>query len=133
MNLSHTLRLLMMPLLVALVFTACKKEEVNQVTIEIEEPTAGEVVANAADVHIHINFTATEELHDIDIILHVDDDPSNVVLDQHVHSHEQSYTFMQDVDLSSFPAGTKFHLEVETCVDHDCAEHVHADVEFSIP
>lgn len=133
MTMSKTLKLLLMPLLLGLVLTACKKEEVNQVTIEIEEPTPGEVVADAADVHIHINFTATDELHDIDIILHVDDDPSNVILDQHIHSHEQSYTFIQDVDLSSFPAGTKFHLEVEACEDHDCAEHAHADVEFSIP
>jgi len=112
---------------------ACKSEEVNQVTIDIQEPTAGETVADASQVHIHIELTATEELHDIHIHLHPDGDVSNMIIEQDIHSHEMTHTFMQDVDLSSFPSGTKFHLEVETCIDHDCEEEAKEEIDFFIP
>lgn len=120
----------------SLTFVACEKDKDhdhdNEITIRILEPTAGEVITNAADVHIHIEVEATEDNHDIDIVLHPEGDTGNKIIDQHLHEHEKVITFEQDIDLSSFPAGTAFHLEVEACKDHDCEETEFADVEFSI-
>jgi hypothetical protein len=121
----------------ALVFTfsACEKEEEhgdNEITIRILEPAANEVVTDAALVHLHIEVEASEENHDIDIVLHPDGDTGNKIIDQHIHDHDKVITFEQDVDLSGFPAGTVFHLEVEACKDHDCEEKEYADIDFSI-
>ena len=41
-------------------------------------------------------------------------------------------TFEQEVDLCSYAAGTCFHLEIEACIDHDCAEKETAEVEFCL-
>ncbi|GAB4405716.1 MAG: hypothetical protein OHK0039_06980 [Bacteroidia bacterium] len=117
---------------VMLFLSACK-EDVNQVTIEFEEPTAGEVVANAAQVHIHVHFTATKDLEEIVLKLHPDGDASDLIIDLDRHVHEVEYVFEQDVDLSSYPSGTVFHLEAEVCIDHDCSAKESGDIEFSIP
>jgi len=125
----------------ALTFTACDNDDEddhdhmhgdNEITINILEPGNDEVVADASDVHIHIEVEATETNHNVDIILHPDGDIDDKIIEQNIHEHEQKVDFEQDVDLSSYPAGTKFHLEVEACKDHDCEDREFADVEFSI-
>lgn len=122
----------------ALLFTACDKDDEdhdhgdNKITINILEPGNGEVMANPAEVHIHIEVEATDENHDIEIELHPEGDVSDKILDVKLHKHDQKIDFEQDVDLSSYPAGTEFHLEVKACLDHDCDETERADVEFKI-
>ncbi|TXB64441.1 hypothetical protein [Phaeodactylibacter luteus] len=122
-----------------LTFSSCEKEDDhdhdhghNEITINILEPGPDEVLADASDAHIHIEIEATDSNHDIDIVLHPDGNVDDKILDVHLHEHDQKVVFEQDLDLSSYPAGTKFHLEVEACSDHDCEEKVFADVEFSI-
>jgi hypothetical protein len=128
---------LFMLALAVTVFSGCEDDDHdhdhgdNDITISILEPGADEVVADASDVHIHIEIEATEDNHDIDIILHPDGDVSDKIIETNLHEHDQKVSFEQDVDLSSYPAGTKFHLEVEACKDHDCEEKEFADVEFS--
>jgi hypothetical protein len=127
--------ILLLALATAFTFTACEDEDDhgdNDITINILEPGNDEVVADASDVHIHIEIEATEDNHDIDIILHPDGDINDKIIEQNLHEHDQKVSFEQDIDLSSYPAGTKFHLEVEACKDHDCEEIVFEDVEFSI-
>jgi len=125
--------------LAALTFTACEEEDDhdhdhgdNDITINFLEPGDGETVADAADVHIHIDVEATEENHNVDIILHPDGDIDDIILKQNIHEHDQKISFEQDINLSMYPAGTKFHLEVEACKDHDCEDVVFEDIEFSI-
>ena len=120
-------------------FTACDDDDdddhmhgENDVTINILEPGDDETVADASDVHIHIEVEATDEVHNVDIILHPDDDISDKILEKNIHDHDPKVEFEQDIDLSDYPAGTEFHLEVEACKDHDCEEMVFEDVEFSI-
>ena len=119
-----------------IVFGACEKEKEehgdNEITINILKPTTGEVLTDATNVHIHIEIEATDENHEAEIILHPDGDVSDLILDYDEHSHDKVIRFEQDLDLSSYPSGTTFHLEVEACVDHDCEEKERADVEFSI-
>ncbi len=118
--------------LVALLLTACK-EDIASAEIEFEEPMAGEVVADASDVHIHIHFTASSgELHDIVVKLHPDGDVDDMIIDFDEHDHTEEFVFEQEVDLSSYPSGTEFHLEAEACLDHDCESKEAGDIEFSI-
>lgn len=122
----------------ALVFTACNKDDDdhdhgdNKITINILEPGNGEVMADPADVHIHIEVEASDENHDIEIELHPEGDVSDKILNETPHKHDSKVIFEQAVDLSSYPAGTEFHLEVKACIDHDCEESERADVEFKI-
>lgn len=104
----------------------------NVITITIEEPIDGAVITDCADVHIHVDFVATDENHEMEIILHPEGDVSNKIIDIDMHEHDKEVTIEQEVDLCSFPAGTCFHLEIEACIDHDCAEKEVAEAEFCL-
>jgi hypothetical protein len=104
----------------------------NEITIRILEPKANEKVADASEVHIHIEVEASDENHEIEIVLYAHGDPSNKILDIDRHTHVKKFVFEQDIDLSSFPAGTEFHLEVEACIDHDCDEKAEKHIDFTI-
>ncbi len=122
-------------LTIGLFITSCGDDEeavTNQITITIEEPTSGEVITDCADVHVHVDITATDENHEVEIILHPEGDVNDKIIDYDAHEHDKVITFEQEVDLCSYAAGTCFHLEVEACVDHDCAEKQTADVEFCL-
>lgn len=124
----------------ALTFTACDNDDEddtptpagNEITIRILEPMADEVIADASEVHIHIEVEASDENHEVEIVLHPDGDLDDKIIDFDKHDHDQLITFEQDIDLSGYPSGTKFHLEVEAYKDHDGEEKEKADIEFSI-
>ena len=119
---------------VVLLFSSCA-EKLGTIEIEFEEPTAGEIVADASDVHIHVHFHAMNgaEIHEVEVELHPDGDVNDLIIEFDDHDHGEEYVFEQEVDLSSYPSGTEFHLEALACVDHDCEETVTGDIEFSIP
>ena len=121
-------------LTLGLFVTSCgdDDEETNTVTIEIEEPLDGAVITDCADVHIHIDFTASVENHEIEVILHPEGDTSDKIIDYDEHEHDKVINFEQEVDLCSYGAGACFHLEVFACVDHDCAERASAEAEFCL-
>ena len=104
----------------------------NTITITIEEPLNGETIMDCADVHVHIDIEASDENHEVEIVLHPEGDVSDKIIDSDMHEHDKVITFEQEVDLCSYPAGTCFHLEVEACIDHDCEEKETADVEFCL-
>jgi hypothetical protein len=104
----------------------------NVVSIEIVSPTDGSKAANARSVEVYVKFSASVEMHELEIKLHPDGDSSNNIIDFDKHTHDKTYEFKETVDLSSFAAGTKFHLEVEACEDHDCKKVKKAEAEFSI-
>lgn len=122
----------------ALFLTSCDNDDDddmhgdNEITINILEPGPGEVITDASDVHIHIEVEATDENHELEIVLHPEGDIDDKIIDFDQHSHDAKIIFEQDIDLSAYPSGTEFHLEVEACADHDCEEKEFADVEFSI-
>ena len=119
----------------AFIMVSCgddEEEGTNEITITIQEPTDGEVIADCADVHVHIDFDATVENHEIEILLHREGDVNDVALEYDEHDHDKSITFEQDVNLCDYPAGTCFHLEVAACVDHDCEEKTTAEAEFCL-
>ncbi|MFT6210619.1 MAG: hypothetical protein ACJATE_001240 [Bacteroidia bacterium] len=121
-------------------FVGCNEEEEdddhdhNHVTITFDEPMNDEVIplANADDVHIHIEFVFEEEGHGVEVKLHPEGDESDLIIDHDFHSHDMEITFTQEVDLSSYPPGTEFHLEAKGCEDHDCTESVTKDIHFEL-
>ena len=119
-----------------LLVAACKDSDpdthANEITITILEPADGAVLADADHAHIHVDIEATDENHEIEIKVYPSNDPSNLVLDHDAHDHDKVITFEQDLDLSSFPSGTQFTLDVHACVDHDCGEEVEETITFSI-
>lgn len=125
-----------------LVVTGCSKDDdddhdhegENKVTITIEEPANDETIAMAdcAEVHVHVDIEATDENHEVEIVLHPEGDTSDKIIDFDKHKHDKKITFEQEVNLCSYPAGTCFHLEVVACVDHDCDEKATADAEFCL-
>lgn len=124
----------LLPLFALLALTSCEKDDDHdhEVTINILEPSNGELISDASAVHIHIEVVADEEVHDVEIVLHTHEDPDTRIIDVDMHSHESKLTFEQDVDLSSYPSGQEFHLEVVACKDHDCTETISEEVTFSI-
>ena len=117
-------------------FSSCDDDDDDhdhaEVTITIEEPLDGETIADCSEVHVHIDVTSTDEIHDVEILLHPEGDENDPILDSDFHSHESEYTFEQEVNLCDYPSGTCFHLEVEACKDHDCEETVSAEAEFCL-
>jgi len=104
----------------------------NEITITILEPAVNEVVSDCSDVHIHVEIEATDENHEVEIVLHPEGDTSDKIIDFDEHNHDQKIVFEQDRDLCSYGATACFHLEVKACKDHDCEETVEADVEFCL-
>lgn len=121
--------------LTLLLLSSCKEDPIGILEIDFEEPMAGEVVADASDVHIHIHLHAMNgaEVGDLEVELHPDGDVSDKIIEFDDHIHKEEHDFVQDVDLSSYPSGTVFHLEVKVCGDHDCELSATDDIEFSIP
>ena len=112
-------------------FQSCDNDS-NEITINILEPAAGEVFTDAADVHVHIEVSAEEEVDAVMIKLHPVGQSDSLILNYDEHVHEQSFEFEQDFDLSSYPSGTSFEVDIIACKDHDCEETVTANVDFSI-
>jgi len=119
-----------------LFITSCGDDEpeegTNTITIVIEEPLNDETVTDCADVHVHIDITASVENHEVEIVLHPEGNVDDKIIDYDEHDHDAAITFEQEVDLCSYPAGTCFHLEVAACIDHDCATKETADAEFCL-
>ena len=114
--------------------TGCDKhdDELSDIEIRFMQPTNGAVITNPSNVQIRVIVEAEPENHDIEIILYPHDDSNNKIIDWDAHTHDQVVEFNQTVDLSSFPSGTEFHLDVEACRDHDCDTKEFARIEFSI-
>lgn len=119
----------------ALLITGCKKEddpEVNTITITIDEPIDGETITDCSEVHVHVDVVASDENHNIEIVLHPEGNVDDKILDVDLHEHDAVINFDQEVDLCGYDAGTCFHLEVEACIDHDCETKETAEVEFCL-
>ncbi len=123
---------------IILLVPSCSDEEEeedtanNVITIIVQEPSADEIVTDCSNVHIHIDVTASDENHEVDILLHPEGDATDKIIDQHIHDHDQTVTFDQDYDLCNYGSGTCFHLEVSACADHDCTTIEMADIEFCL-
>lgn len=114
----------------------CDKEDKhhhdhNDITIDVLKPMQDEVITDASEVYIHINFSASEGLEEIEIVLYAHGEEDKII-DFDIHTHDTTYEFLENVDLSSYPAGTEFHLEIDVCEDHDCTEKAHKHLNFKL-
>jgi len=123
---------------VGLFVVGCKDEVepdlANVITITIDEPMSDEVISmdDCGGVHIHVDIMASDENHEVEIVLHPEGDVEDKIIDFDKHSHDEVITFEQEVDLCSYGAGACFHLEVSANIDHDGNEKETADVEFCL-
>lgn len=114
-------------------FTSCDDEvDGNVITISFLEPTDEEVVDASQPVHVHIQFEASDENHNVEVKLHPEGDASNLIIDYDLHEHDALIDAEFDVDLSMYPSGTEFHVEALACIDHDCDQAEEADIHFTI-
>ncbi len=107
-------------------------DDTNTITITIDEPVDGETIADCAQVQVHVDAVASDENHELIVVLHPEGNVSDKIIDYEEHTHDKEAHFEQEVDLCSYAAGTCFHLEVEACLDHDCAEKETAEAEFCL-
>ena len=113
--------------------SSCSKdEENNSITIRMISPTSGQKVADPKNVLVKVEVEASDENHEVEVYLYAHGASDSKIIDKHIHDHDKVVKFEQAVDLSSFPAGTDFHLKVEACSDHDCEAKVEKEIEFSI-
>ena len=116
------------------VLTACHKEK-GEIDIVIS-PSDNTVVSNAASVEIVVNLSTTgEELEESTIVLRTDSTGSSAIppFPLAVHEHVKSKSIRETVNLSAYPSGTHFIIEVASCTDHNCSDKVSATAHFSIP
>lgn len=116
-----------------LVTFSCKKDHKHaHVNIEILSPTDNITLSDPANTNINIKFSSEEDLHDIEVILinATTGDSIAPFNPLEIHQHVKNYEFNQSVDLSSYPAGTEFHLEAVACENHECTEKAIKSVHF---
>lgn len=123
-------------LLIGFGFSSCDKhdhDEEIEVKITIESPADNAVITDASAVNISVFFETEDDLHDVKVYLKNETDNSNVApfpIDG--HEHAKSYRIQETVNLSSYPAGTEFHLEAEACKDHDCDHKEKKSIHFKL-
>ncbi len=119
-------------------FSACDDahdHDHGHVTISFLHPTDNEQipVAQANNVDIHVKFEWDSEGGEaVKVKLIAEVSPELVIIDFDQHQHENMFEFEQAVNLSSYPAGTEFHLEAKGCEDHDCVEFKEASIHFTL-
>jgi len=87
----------LLPLLcLGLMMTSCNDDDDdhdddndNMITITIDEPLDGEIITDCSDVHIHIDIVASDENHEVEVVLHPEGDVENKILDIDMHDHDQ--------------------------------------------
>lgn len=116
-----------------LLFVSCHKHEDIDVEINVVSPAAGQVVVNPQTTLFQIVFTGSGELHDIRIKVYPKNNPADRVIDFDQHEHTRTYTFSETRDLSLYPAGSIFVLDIEADKDEEGKEIKSLKQEFSIP
>lgn len=104
--------------------SSCSDDDdvLEDVTIEFINPTDGQQF-DLADVEVFVfnaKVTADKDLHDIFFRAFPTNDPSDMIVDRKTHRHDKEIELNYERDLSAYPSGTEFTIEVEVCIDHDC-------------
>lgn len=122
--------------IVAVLAVGCKKEDHDHdhddIKISFVSPGDGEVIDNSNIVKVDIRIESEHELHEIEIEMYAHGVEELKLIDEDLHVHENEYVFYQELDLSLFPSGTHFHLNVTVCEDHDCEKTHKKGIEFSL-
>jgi hypothetical protein len=126
------LKTFVLSIMLLTILSSCHKHDDIDVTIDIISPVANQVMANPAEVLFNIIFTASGELHDIEIKVYPKDNPQDLILDFDLHEHKKVYEFTETRDLSSYPAGTTFVLDVDAYRDEEGTKKETKKIEFKI-
>jgi anti-sigma regulatory factor (Ser/Thr protein kinase) len=113
--------------------SACKKDDLNEITINIIKPTANQTVADKAAVEIQVEVEASVENHEVEVVVYQHGNEANPVFDWDQHAHDKKITLTETLDFTAFASGTEFHLKVIACKDEECTEDVKKEITFKIP
>jgi hypothetical protein len=115
----------------AIYLTGCGQDE-PAITINIQSPADGQIVANPAAVPLAVEFLSADGLHDIEVyVLRESDRDTAFHFDQ--HTHQISFQLNQTLDLSGYAAGTVFQLEAEAYLDEFGTDKISREIRFSLP
>jgi hypothetical protein len=124
-------------ILVLLVFgmtlSSCHKHDDIEVNIEVVSPADGQLVATPQTTQFTVVFTATGELHDIRIKVYPVNNPDDLIIDFDKHEHKKTFTFSEIRDLSGYPAGSSFNMDIEADKDEKGTEKEVRKISFRIP
>lgn len=116
--------------------TSCNDDDVlEDVNINFVYPTNGQQIdlADAEEFEFKVVVTADKDLHDIFFRAFPTENPSDMVVDIKRHRHDTEIEITQVRDLSAYPSGTEFTIEVDVCIDHDCDKTpVQESITFSV-
>jgi ABC-type glycerol-3-phosphate transport system substrate-binding protein len=120
-------------------FSACEEEHDDHAhshaTITFLHPTDNDSVAladaNAVDIHVKFEWDG-EEGEAVEVKLIAEGQTDSLVIDFDLHQHDALYEFEELVNLSSFPAGTAFHLEAKAFENHEGTEFVESSIHFTL-
>lgn len=127
-----------LPLFVLGLFTlsGCDDHDHGDVTITFLHPTNDEEIpmSQASNVEIHIKFEWEGGGGEgVTVKLVAENQTNDVIIDFTVDQHNSVYEFDEHVNLSTYPAGTEFHLDAKACGDHDCNTFVkEASIHFEL-
>jgi hypothetical protein len=117
----------------ALATAACHRHDEQTITVNILSPADNSTAANAAAVPLQVLFTASDELHDVEVRVKNEANDSTVFYWEGSHLHVASYTLTDTLDLSGLPAGTQLHVEATGYYDHDATSGATAETHFTLP
>lgn len=115
--------------LIGLALTSCDQE--NRVVISITSPLNGEEVS-ADSCNVEVSIRASEENKDYQLLLYPEDSLNKAILNYTSQDPNPFFVYKKFLDLSSFPSGTKFILNVSACEDDGCASVTQGEIKFMI-
>jgi hypothetical protein len=120
-------------LIFSLLIASCHKHDDIEITIDILSPVANQVVSNPALTLFNVTFTGTGSLHDIEIRVFPENNPSDLIINYDSHEHQATFEFMEVRDLSGYPGGTSFVMEIEAYKDEAAKHKEEKSISFRIP
>ena len=129
----------LLPTLAIALFTlpACEDDhdEHSHATITFLHPADNETIAladaDAVDIHVRFEWEG-EEGEAVEVKLIAEGQADSLLIDFDLHQHDALYEFEELVNLSSFPAGTEFHLEAKAFENHEGTEFVESSIHFTL-
>jgi hypothetical protein len=113
---------------------SCKEDKLEAIDIVFENPVNGQQVplAEAENFEFVITLSADKDLEEFFVRVYPLNDPTDLIVNASRHTHRKEITVRYTRDLSGYPSGTEFKVEVEACVDHDCSGTIEESITFEV-
>ncbi|AFC24123.1 hypothetical protein [Saprospira grandis] len=119
-------------------FSACSKEEediqITEFQVSFISPSANETLADPANANFQLEVSTPENIHGVQVFLYLDGDSSYIAPFSPSRTPRDGdlLEINEQIDLSAFPAGSQFRLEVKGCLEHGCPQPIIQSIPFNI-